>query len=61
MCFLRTCADIKNPKKNRTLKVRCIFWWEIACINRAEKEFADLMQRVKEFKEKYLISPNGEF
>ena len=26
--FLRTCANIKNPKKNRTFKVRCIFWWE---------------------------------
>ena len=31
-------------------------------INRAEnkREFTDLMQRVKEFKEKWLISPMGE-
>ena len=36
--------------------VRCIFWWESACINRAEdkQEFADLMQQVKEFREKWL-------
>ena len=48
--------------KNRTFKVRCIFWWETACINRAEnkQEFTDLMQRVKVFKEKWLISPDGE-
>jgi len=38
------------------------FWWESACTNRAEnkQEFTDLMQRVKEFKEKWLISPDGE-
>ena len=38
------------------------WWWESACINRAEnkQEFSDLMQRVKEFKEKWLISPEGE-
>jgi len=33
-----------------------LFWWEYACINRAEnkQQFADLMQWVKEFKEKWL-------
>lgn len=38
------------------------FWWEYACINRAEnkQQFTDLMQRVKEFKDKWLISPEGE-
>ena len=32
------------------------FWWEYACINRAEnkQEFSDLLQRVKEFKGKWL-------
>lgn len=32
------------------------WWWESACINRAEnrQEFSDLMQQVKEFKEKWL-------
>ncbi len=42
--------------------VRCIFWWDTYCAIRAEnkQEFADLMQRVKEFNEKWLISPNGE-
>jgi hypothetical protein len=42
--------------------VRCIFWWESACINRAENKqrFADLMKQVKEFKEKCLISSDGE-
>ena len=39
------------------------FWWESACTNRAEnkQQFADLMQRVKEFNEKWLISPKSEF
>ena len=34
----------------------------VACTNRAEnkQEFSDLMQRVKEFKDKWLISPEGE-
>jgi hypothetical protein len=34
----------------------------MACTNRAEnkQEFADLMQRVKEFNEKWLNSPEGE-
>ena len=38
-----------------------LFWCESACTNRAENEqqFVDLMQRVKEFKEKCLISPDG--
>ena len=38
------------------------WWWESACTNQAEnkQEFIDLMQRVKEFKEKWLISPMGE-
>ena len=33
-----------------------LFWWEYACTNRAEneQEFSDLMQQVKEFKEKWL-------
>lgn len=36
--------------------ILCYFWWVCACINRAEnkQEFADLMQRVKEFKGKWL-------
>ena len=35
-----------------------LFWWETACTTRAEneQEFADLMQRVKEFKEKWLLN-----
>ena len=35
-----------------------LFWWESACTNRAEnkQEFFDLMQRVKEFKEKWLLN-----
>jgi hypothetical protein len=39
-----------------------LFWWESACINRAEnkQEFIDLMQRVEAFKERWLISPYGE-
>jgi len=55
-------ANTRNPKKNRTFEVRCIFWWEYACINRAEnkQEFTDLMQQIKEFKDKWLISPDGE-
>ena len=55
VCFLANPNDIK-PKKNRTFEVRCIFWWESACINRAEnkQEFSDLMQRAKEFKDKWL-------
>ena len=46
--------------KNTTEMVVFLFWWESACTNRAEKEFSDLMQQVKEFKEKWLISPEGE-
>lgn len=39
-----------------------LFWWGAACTNRAEnkQDFTDLMQRVKEFKDKWLISPMGE-
>ena len=39
-----------------------IFWWGIACINRANNktEFNELMQRVKMYKEKWLTSPKGE-
>ena len=39
-----------------------MFWWGTACTNRAEnkQEFSDLMQWVKEFKEKWLILPMGE-
>jgi len=56
ICFLRIFKSIGNLKENRTLMVRCIFWWEYACINRAEnkQEFTDLMQRVKEFRDKWL-------
>lgn len=28
ICFLRTVKSIGNQKENRTLMVRCIFWWE---------------------------------
>lgn len=52
-------ADPPTPlakKQKPTLKVGLCFWWENACTNRAEnkQEFADLMQRVKEFKNKWL-------
>ena len=49
-------------QKHRRMPV-FLFWWESACINRAEnkQEFTDLMQQVKEFKDKWLISPDGEF
>ena len=42
--------------------MRFLFWWDTACINRAEnkQEFSDLMLQVKLFKEKWLISPEGE-
>jgi len=54
--FLRTCANIGKLKENRTFVVRCIFWWESACTNRAKnkQDFVDLLQQVKEFKEKWL-------
>lgn len=43
--------------------ILCYFWWESACTNQAEdkREFSDLMQQVKEFEDKWLISPKGEF
>jgi len=49
-------------KQKPTARVGLCFWWESACTNRAEnkQEFSDLMQQVKEFKEKWLISPMGE-
>ena len=49
-------------KQKPTKKVGLCFWWGTACTNRAENEqqFTDLMQQVKEFKEKWLISPDGE-
>ena len=28
ICLFRTTQTIRNPKKNRTFLVRCIFWWE---------------------------------
>ena len=42
--------------------MRFYFLWGYACTNRAKnkQEFTDLMQRVKEFKDKWLISPEGE-
>ena len=48
--------------KNTPFRGYFYFWWRTACINRAEnkQEFTDLMQQVKEFKEKWLISPDGE-
>ena len=54
--FIIELLKLLPPPKNRTLKVRCIFWWEYACINRAKnkQEFTDLMQRVKVYKEKWL-------
>jgi hypothetical protein len=43
-------------KNKNDHKGRCYFWWESACTNRAEnkQEFSELMQRLKEFKEKWL-------
>lgn len=42
--------------KNTPFQGYFYFWWGNACTNRAEnkQEFTDLMQRVKEFKEKWL-------
>ena len=49
-------------KQKMTQTGHFLFWWETACIVRANnrQEFADLMQRVKEFKERWLISLTGE-
>ena len=54
--YFRTIRKVRNPKKNRTFVVRCIFWWESACINRAENktEFTKLMHNIKLYKEKWL-------
>jgi hypothetical protein len=51
-----------NQNKNTHKMWVFLFWWESACTNRAEnkQEFTDLMQQVKEFNEKWLISPDGE-
>ena len=52
-----------HPAQNKTIpQGDGLFWWEYACTNRAEnkQEFSDLMQQVKEFKEKWLFSPEGE-
>ena len=48
-------SKIKIDKK-RPEWVVFLFLWESACINRAEnkQEFTDLMQQVKEFKDKWL-------
>ena len=56
-----TCTPFRQ-NKNTHISWVFLFWWEPACTNRAEneQEFIDLMQRVKEFKEKWLISPMGE-
>jgi hypothetical protein len=37
-------------------------WWGYTCTNRTEnkQEFTNLMQQVKELKDKWLISPEGE-
>lgn len=65
-CQLR-CHGIKyipnGPQKQKPTKmVGLCFWWGTACTNRAEnkQEFSDLMKRVKEFKDKHIISPDGE-
>ena len=56
------CPAGQSPRETRTVQVRCIFWWETSCTNRAEnkQEFIDLMKQVKVFNEKLLISPMGE-
>ncbi len=48
--------------KKHPQKVVFLFWWNIVCINRTEnkQEFSDLMKLVKEFKDKWLISSEGE-
>jgi hypothetical protein len=52
----KTHKKIKDfcPNTNRP-SGRFVFWWGTACTNRAgnKQEFTDLMQRVKEFKEKW--------
>ena len=63
---LRACSEPNNlaivwPNPYTTMQNKntpfgtFLFWWEYACINRAEnkQEFSDLMQQVKEFKEKW--------
>ena len=71
LCFrvAHKCARRSRPsthsllqKQKPTKMVGSCFWWGTACANRTEnkQEFADLMQQVKEFKEKWLISPDGE-
>jgi len=46
----------EKRNKNTTRSGGLCFWWETACTNRAEnkQEFSDLLQRVKEFKGKWL-------
>lgn len=51
------CIHPPHLSKNKTTQSGgYIFWWATACANRAEnkREFTDLMQWVKEFKEKWL-------
>jgi hypothetical protein len=57
-----SCVHPTLPKTQTTLSGGLCFWWETACTNRAEnkQEFSDLMKLVKLFKEKWLISPDGE-
>lgn len=56
------CFDLKKPFDKILFSKGCNLWWEAYCAIRAEnkQEFTDLMQQVKKFKEKWLISPTGE-
>ena len=61
--YILICDLQKDTYLQPPIWVVCVFWWETACINRAEnkQEFSDLMKQVKEFKEKYTITPDCEF
>ena len=62
-CFWSHILIVFTIMKKHTVEV-CFFILVLgtACTNRAEnkQDFTDLMQRVKEFREKWLISPMGE-
>ena len=60
---MKICRELAIFEQNKNdHNGRCYFWWGTAYTNRAENKqrFADLIQRVKEFREKWLISPEGE-